>query len=298
MKTATVPSDLDGERADRVLSVLAGVSRAAARSMVVGGHVSADGLVVAPKTKLKEGALLVYPEPEAEAALQPEPVDFGVAYEDEWLIVVDKPPGLVVHPGAGRRSGTLASGLLHAYPDLEGVGDSGRWGIVHRLDRDTSGLMIVARTPEVHTSLTRALARRRIERLYWALVIGVIDMKNGTIDAPIGTDPVDRRKRKVTVGGRPARTHYRVVERFDDVTLLQVRLETGRTHQIRVHLAAIEHPVLGDPWYGRPWRVEAPRVFLHAGTLRFDHPVTGDPLEVNSPLAGDLQGVLDSLQGN
>lgn len=296
MSSEVVPSTLAGERADRVVSVLAGVSRAVARQMVDSGQVSVDGSEVSARTRLTEGSVVDFPEPEAKPSLMAEPVEFGVAYEDEWLIVVDKPAGLVVHPGAGRSHGTLAAGLLHAYPDLEGVGDAGRWGIVHRLDRDTSGLLMVGRTPEVHRALTRALARREIERTYSALVIGEMDMPRGTIDAPIAADPIDRRKRKVAAGGRPARTHYRVVERHADVTLLEVRLETGRTHQIRVHLAAIGHPVLGDPWYGRPWRVESPRVFLHAARLRFAHPVGGDQMDLESPLPPDLAAVLDSLQ--
>lgn len=296
MKTVSVSEELAGERADRALAALAGISRSAARTLIDSGHVTVAGKVATPKTKVAPGDLIEFPEDAVVANLEPEEVAFDVVYADEVLIVVDKPAGVVVHPGAGRRKGTLAAGLLQRFPELEGVGERDRWGIVHRLDRDTSGLMLVGRTGQAHERLSRALARRSIERVYLALVIGTMEMPNGTIDAPIGTDPADPRKRKVILGGRAARTHYRVIGRYRDVTLLEVKLESGRTHQIRVHLASIGYPVVGDPWYGRPWRVESPRVFLHATRLTVEHPTTGESLSFDSPLPADLAAVIAGLE--
>jgi 23S rRNA pseudouridine1911/1915/1917 synthase len=275
---------------------LGGISRSAARTLIDSGHVTVAGSVATPKTKVAPGDLIEFPENPLLVDLEPEEVAFEVVYADDELIVVDKPAGVVVHPGAGRRKGTLAAGLLQRFPELEGVGERDRWGIVHRLDRDTSGLMLVARTGPAHERLSRALARRSIERVYLALVIGSMEMPNGTIDAPIGTDPADPRKRKVILGGRAARTHYRVIGRFPDVTLLEVKLESGRTHQIRVHLASIGHPVVGDPWYGRPWRVDSPRVFLHATRLTVEHPTSGESLSFDSPLPADLLTVIAGLE--
>jgi 23S rRNA pseudouridine1911/1915/1917 synthase len=291
-----VGPELAGERADRALAALAGISRSAARTLIDTGQVTVAGQVVLPRTKVEAGEVIEYPEEALAAKLEPEPVAFEVVYADEALIVVDKPAGVVVHPGAGRRTGTLAAGLLQRFPELEGVGEPDRWGIVHRLDRDTSGLMLVARTESSHERLSRALARRSIERVYLTLVVGELEMPNGTIDAPIGIDPADPRKRKVILGGRAARTHYRVITRYRDVTLLEVKLESGRTHQIRVHLASIGHPVVGDPWYGRPWRVESPRVFLHATRLTLAHPTTGESLAFESPLPPDLKQVIVGLE--
>lgn len=296
MKTVSVSEELAGERCDRALAALAGISRSAARTLIDSSHVTVAGKVATPKTKVAPGDLIEFPEDAVVANLEPEEVAFGVVYADEVLIVVDKPAGVVVHPGAGRRKGTLAAGLLQRFPELEGVGERDRWGIVHRLDRDTSGLMLVARTGPAHERLSRALARRSIERVYLALVIGTMEMPNGTIDAPIGTDPADPRKRKVILGGRAARTHYRVIGRYLDVTLLEVKLESGRTHQIRVHLASIGHPLVGDPWYGRPWRVVSPRVFLHATRLTVEHPTTGESLTFDSPLPDDLVAVIAGLE--
>ncbi len=295
MNRAPVPPELGGERADRILAAVAGVSRAHARAMIDEGSVSSGGEPVAPRTRLSEGTVIEYPDQIARPGLLPEPVEFGVVYEDDSVVLVDKPAGLVVHPGAGRKKGTLAAGLLHRYPDIEGVGAVDRWGIVHRLDQDTSGLLVVARTESAFERLSRDLAARLIKRHYSALVIGRLAMPRGTIDAPIGRDPADPRKRRVLLGGRPARTHYRVNTAFDDVTLVDVELETGRTHQIRVHLASIEHPVVGDPWYGRPWRVSSPRVFLHAARLGFAHPLSGEAVEFEAPLPADLAAVLAGL---
>ena len=214
---------------------------------------------------------------------------FTIAYEDEHLLVVDKGAGLVVHPARGHREATLAQLLA----GTAAGGDPERAGIVHRLDRDTSGLLIVARSEEVHRKLQAALGKRLIEREYLALVQGRPPARTGTIEAPIGRDP--RVRTRMTVGGdhpREARTHFTLERVFADTSLLRMRLETGRTHQIRVHLRAIGHPVAGDPEYGVAGLLGLQRQFLHAARLAFDHPITGKRVEVSSPLPADLQGAL------
>jgi 23S rRNA pseudouridine1911/1915/1917 synthase len=214
---------------------------------------------------------------------------FTIAYEDEHLLVVDKGPGLVVHPARGHREGTLAQLLGQSAAG----GDPERAGIVHRLDRDTSGLLIVARSEEAHGRLQRALAQRLIEREYLALVQGTPPARSGTIDAPIGRDP--RVRTRMTVGGarpREARTHFTLERALADTSLLRLRLETGRTHQIRVHLRAIGHPVCGDPEYGTPGLLGLERQFLHATRLAFDHPMLRERVEVHSPLPADLAQAL------
>jgi 23S rRNA pseudouridine1911/1915/1917 synthase len=215
------------------------------------------------------------------------------------VLVVAKPAGLVVHPGAGHPDGTLVNGLLAHYPEIADVGDPARPGIVHRLDRDTSGLLVVARTEAAYDGLVAMLAAHDVERRYDALVWGVPDAPRGVIDAPIGRSVRRPTRMSVREGGRVARTAYEVVESFrePEVTRLECRLETGRTHQIRVHLQAIGHPVVGDPAYGGQRRaVDLGRPFLHAGGLAFRHPVTGTPVSVEEPLAPELAALLDQLR--
>lgn len=292
-----IPDELAGSRVDKAVATILGVSRAQARALVEQG-VSLDGEPAGPSDRVPAGSVLAIPEPQAVAGLVPEEVGFGILYEDASLIVVDKPAGVVVHPGSGRSSGTLAAGLLHHFPELEGVGQAGRWGLVHRLDRDTSGVLVVARTPAAYTSLVAMLRRREIKRVYAALVHGVMGSSTGTIEAPIARDPDRPVRRAVHAEGKPARTHYRVIETFADreCSLLEVRLETGRTHQIRVHFASIGHPVVGDTLYaGRRHRLGSPRTFLHASMVELTHPVTGEHLVVTSPLSPDLAAVLDGL---
>jgi 23S rRNA pseudouridine1911/1915/1917 synthase len=204
----------------------------------------------------------------------------------------------VVHPGSGRTGGTLAAGLLDRYPELVGVGAEDRWGLVHRLDKDTSGAILVARTREAFEALTAELRRRQITRTYTALVEGEMGAATGTIEAPVGRDPTQPTRRAVTHGGKHARTHYEVVRYFPDsvASLLSVRLETGRTHQIRVHFAAIGHPVVGDRVYGATRKdLGSPRTFLHASRLEFTHPESRRRLEVEAPLPTDLSEVLEGL---
>ncbi len=294
-----VPDDLAGERADRIVAKLGNLSRAEARRLFERERVVCDGQAVGRRQRLPAGARIQFQPFAAVDILVPTEVAFEVVFEDDALIVVDKPPRLTVHPGAATRSPTLAAGLLHRYPDLRGVGEQDRWGIVHRLDRDTSGLMVVARTSDAHEALTSAIRKRAVDRRYVALVDGLFETPLGTIDAPIGTDPARPTRRIVRAGGRPARTHYERLSEWSEAsaTLLSVRLETGRTHQIRVHMASIGHPVIGDRVYGRPHRIQPPRVFLHATRLAFDHPLTGEWLEFQCPLPADLEAVLPNGAG-
>jgi 23S rRNA pseudouridine1911/1915/1917 synthase len=293
---AEVPGDLAGERADKVVAALAGVSRSQARRLLEAGRVIWDGRPIGPRDTLPAGAALLVDTPPA-VVLQPEVVPFAVRYEDEHLAVVDKPPGVVVHPGAGRSGGgTLAAGLLQRWPGVRGVGEEGRWGIVHRLDQDTSGLLVVALSAEAWPRLREMMTRHEAERTYLALVHGIPAAATGTVEAPLGRDPRRRGRVKVDAVGRAARTHYRVLQAWPgrELALLELRLETGRTHQIRVHLAAIGHPVAADARYGRADGL-APRTFLHATRLRFTHPITGAEVAVESPLPEDLADALARL---
>lgn len=292
-------AELAGQRADRIVARLFEVSRSVARGLVEEGRVVVDGRLVEPSTSLEAGSVIEVELPPTPAPVVAEEVPFQVRYEDEELAVVDKPAGVVVHPGAGHRSGTLAAGLLHRWPELGVVGEEHRWGLVHRLDKDTSGLLVVARTPQALRALRREMAARRIDRLYAALVHGGFPVPTGTIDAPVGRDPSRPTRMAVVRGGRPAVTHYRVRAEWDRpaVTLLEVRLESGRTHQVRVHLTSIGHALVGDRTYGRPGPsgVDPGRVWLHAARLRFPHPVTGEMVSVSSSLPDDLAASLDVL---
>jgi 23S rRNA pseudouridine1911/1915/1917 synthase len=294
-----VPEELVGERADRALATLLEVSRAQARALLDQG-VLIDGSPAKPSDRVRAGMILESPSPAPVVQLQPEHVDFGVIHQDDFLIVVDKPPGMVVHPGAGRTEGTLAAGLLHRFPDLEGVGAPGRWGLVHRLDRDTSGVLLVGRTQQAFEKLSLDLAQRQIARIYTAMVHGTFATQTGTIDAPIGRDPARPTRRAVIPGGKPAVTHYEVLREYPDadVSLLEVRLESGRTHQIRVHMTAIDHPVLGDRMYSTTNKaVRSPRVFLHARRVDLRHPATGEAVSYEAALPTDLTQFLETLSG-
>ena len=259
---AEVPAALAGERADKVVAALAGVSRSLARRLLETGGATLDGVPASPRDRVAAGRALDVDLP-ASPVLEPEVVPFGVRYEDSDLAVVDKPAGVVVHPGAGRGgAGTLAAGILQRWPGVRGVGEEGRWGIVHRLDQDTSGLLVVALSPAAWPPLRRAMARHEVERTYLALVHGIPEAATGTIEAPLGRDPRRRGRVRVDAAGRAARTHYRCLSTWPGrgLSLLELRLETGRTHQIRVHLAAIGHPVVADSRYGRDDGL-APRTF-------------------------------------
>jgi 23S rRNA pseudouridine1911/1915/1917 synthase len=291
----TVPETLAGERVDRAVALLTGWSRSEVRALVERGAVTVDGRAVARSARLEAGATLAWSDAPTPAALPQadQGVPVPVVYEDDDVVVVDKPAGLVVHPGAGHGDGTLVNGLLARY-DLADVGEPERPGIVHRLDRETSGLLVVARTPAAYDALVAALAAHDVERRYDAVVLGAPEAAQGTVDAPIGRSVRNPTRMSVRAGGREARTHYEVVARYDDTTRLSVELETGRTHQIRVHLAAIGHPVLGDTVYGRS-DPRSPRPFLHAAELAFAHPVTGEPVRLESPLPPDLEATVVAL---
>jgi 23S rRNA pseudouridine1911/1915/1917 synthase len=267
-------------------------SRAAAERLLDAGDVLVDD-VPRPKSHRLRGGERVELEPPAPAAseLEPEAMELRVAYEDEHLLVVDKPAGLVVHPAAGHATGTLVHGLLgHA---VAGGEEPERPGIVHRLDRDTSGLMVVARSAEAHRRLQALIRRREVERRYFALVVGRPRSRAGRIEAPIGRDRHDPTRHSLdTANPRDAVTHFELVELLPRHALLDVRLETGRTHQIRVHLAAIDLPVAGDPVYGRPGELGLERQFLHAARLAFPQPFTGERIDAESPLPPDLEAAL------
>jgi 23S rRNA pseudouridine1911/1915/1917 synthase len=292
-----VPPSLDGARVDKAIAEMLDVSRATA-SMVVEAGVEIDGQEAKASDRIRGGQVIRCQPPEEATSLVPEAVAFDVLYEDDHVIVVDKPAGVVVHPGSGRTSGTLAAGILHRFPEIEGIGPDDRWGLVHRLDKDTSGAILVARTQQALDAFAAELRRREVERTYTTLVEGKMSAPTGTIDAPIGRDPAQPTRRAVTHGGKLARTHYEVVRYFPnaDASLLSVRLETGRTHQIRVHLAAIDHPVAGDRTYGATRKdLASPRTFLHAARLEFTHPTTGNRITVEAPLPSDLATVLEAL---
>jgi 23S rRNA pseudouridine1911/1915/1917 synthase len=299
-----VPAALDGERVDRVVAMLTGLSRAEAASVVDAGGVLLDGSVVdAGKRRVTAGQLLVLtgelptgPElPVADPA-----VAVHVVYADDHVVVVDKQQGLVVHPGPGNGSGTLVNGLLALHPEIAGVGDPMRPGIVHRLDKGTSGLLVVARSGEAYDDLVAQLAGRAVTRGYAALVWGHPASPSGLVEAPIGRSPRDPLRMAIVADGKPARTRYETVQTYRDpveVARLGCRLETGRTHQIRVHLQALGHPVVGDAQYGGSRRgLELSRPFLHAAHLSFLHPTSGEQLSFHSPLPDDLEAVLARLR--
>ena len=300
--TAVVPAERAGQRLDEVLAALAGVSRAAAARWASAGQVLVEGRPRPKSHRLRGGERLAWEAPPAlpPATPRPEALPLAVRYEDEHLLVVAKPAGLVVHPAPGHPSGTLVNALLgRAGTRLSAAGGGDRPGIVHRLDKDTSGLLLVAKDDATHAALGHALAARRVSRRYLALTQGHLP-PGGTIDAPVGRHPRDRKRMAVVQGGRRAVTHWRVLATFPAVDLLEVALDTGRTHQIRVHLAHLRHPVAGDRAYGADpalaARLGLERPFLHAFQLAFTHPATGERLELTEPLPPDLEGVLERLR--
>jgi 23S rRNA pseudouridine1911/1915/1917 synthase len=305
IRREVVPEALAGERVDRIVAMLTGLSRREVDELVEGGAVRVGGLAATVRsTKLRAGdeVEVDIPDPGEARALEADPaVPVPVVHEDDHLVVVDKPAGLVVHPGAGQRTGTLVHGLLARYPEVRGVGgDADRPGIVHRLDKGTSGLLLVARTAEAHRALVAALGARAVHRRYRALAWGHLGSPRGLIDAPIGRSTREPTRMAVDERGKEARTRYEVRRRFTEpveVTELACTLETGRTHQIRVHLRSIGHPVVGDARYGGE-RQSFPmdRPFLHAEVLELEHPTNGAPMSFRSPLPADLATVLDRLR--
>ena len=298
-RALTVPPACAGLRLDQALArLLPSHSRSRLKGWIEAGRVVVDGTPGTPRRKLAGGERIEVAAGDDGTALPDaaQPIGLAIVHEDDAVIVVDKPAGLVVHPGAGNRDGTLLNALLHRHPGLASVA---RAGIVHRLDKDTSGLMVVARTPEAQTDLVRQLAARTVRREYLALVRGDV-AKAVTVDAPIGRHPVNRTSMAVVERGKEARTHVAPVERFGAATLVRCTLDTGRTHQIRVHLAAIGHPLVGDPVYGA--RRAAPgvpafaRQALHAQRLAFVHPVTRNEMSFESPPPADFAALLDAMR--
>lgn len=294
----TVPDQAGGKRLDQALAdLLPEHSRNRLQSWIKAGRVLVDGIERSePKYKLIGGEQLVVDAlvDEHVTAGQAEDIPLDVVYEDESLLVIDKSAGLVVHPGSGNWSGTLLNALLHRVPALEAVP---RAGIVHRLDKETTGLLVVAKTLEAQTDLVRQLQARTVKRQYLAVACGCIE-RDDIVDAPIGRHPVQRTKMAVVANGKPAITRYRVIEAFERCTLLECSLETGRTHQIRVHMASLGNPLLGDPVYGRalPKLPLFPRQALHATRLGLIHPRTGKTMQWNSPLPADMQALLETLR--
>jgi 23S rRNA pseudouridine1911/1915/1917 synthase len=292
---------LDKFLADR----LPDLSRSAAQRLIDRGQITVNGETVKASYKVRSGDLVSALLPEEEtAALVAESIPLNIVYEDQFLLVVDKPPGMVVHPAPGHASGTLVNALLAYCPELA-AGRDDRPGIVHRLDRDTSGLILVAKGEKVRRVLQRQFKERRVDKAYLALLEGHLQPAWGRIEAPLGRDPDHRQRMAVLAGGREAVTEYHVLEQFShavgpaagDYTLVEAEPRTGRTHQIRVHFASIGHPVVGDPTYGRRrLRLPAPRQFLHAQRLGFRHPVTRGRLELKAPLPADLESVLELLR--
>ena len=300
-----VSDDCSGMRFDQVLAkLLPAYSRSRLQEWIAAGQATLDGATVAAKQKVWGGeAIAVQPQIHpAEQPYQAENIALDIVYEDDALLVVNKPVGLVVHPGSGNWEGTLLNALLHHAPQLEGVP---RAGIVHRLDKDTSGLLVVAKTLTAQTNLVRQLEARSVRREYLALAWGELRY-GGMVDAPIDRHPAQRVKMAVVEGGKPAVTHYQIEEKFPSCTLLRCRLETGRTHQIRVHLAHIKHPLVGDSVYLKgPQKCVPqlrtllngfPRQALHATRLALEHPVSGEMMEWSVPLPEDMQQLLQQIR--
>ena len=285
----TTPGRLDAWLAGRPGLAASGLSRSRLHSLTDAGFVTVNGQAARPAQRLHRGDVVrvTVPPPQLPADLTPQDLPLSISYEDDAIAVVDKPAGLPVHPGPGHPDGTLVNALLFHCPGLRGIGGELRPGIVHRLDRDTSGLLVVAKTQHAHQQLTAQMQRRAVLKEYCAVAVGIVTPAAGIIDAPIARHPYHRQKMAVVADGRPARTHYRTDAIGSGHTRLTVRLETGRTHQIRVHLAHWRYPILGDAVYGRGSAVVG-RQFLHAGRLGFYHPTTGAWMEHTAPLPDDL----------
>ncbi len=307
--TARIPGEMSGMRLDRALATLFPAwSRARLQQWLRDGLITVDGAGPRSRDRVRGGEMVeLIARAEPETGWGAERLPLVIVHEDDALIVIDKPPGVVVHPGAGNRDGTLVNGLLHRYPELEGIP---RAGIVHRLDKDTSGLLVVARTLAAHKSLVEQLQARAMGRDYEAVVCGVMTA-GGEVREPVGRHPTQRTRMAVRESGRPAATRYRVVERFRAHTWIRVSLETGRTHQIRVHMAHIRYPLVGDPVYGGRLRIppdcgaglEAAlrgfkRQALHAGRLSLIHPVDGEPRAWTAPMPADLRELIDVLRAD
>lgn len=285
-------------RVDKYLTTeLDTMSRSKVQNLIADGYVIVNGETIKANYKLETGdkVEVFVPEPEA-VDVEAEDIPLDIIYEDKDIVLVNKAQGMVVHPGAGNPNGTLVNALLFHIKDLSGINGEIRPGIVHRLDKDTSGILMVAKNDEAHVNLSEQLQNRTVKRKYWALVHGVLPHEHGTINAPIGRDPKDRQKFTVIKGGKEAISHFRVLERIQKFSLMEVSLETGRTHQIRVHLNYIDHPVAGDKIYGPKKSLEGNGQFLHARMLEFTHPRTGETMSFEAELPALFEETLDRLR--
>ena len=309
LQTRPIPAELAGLRLDQALAqMFPEYSRSRLKEWLLAGAITLDGGLKRPRDAVAGGEIVsLLPQAEPSVRAEPEAIALNIVFEDETLLVVNKPAGLVVHPGAGNPAGTLMNGLLHHVPSLELVP---RAGIIHRIDKQTSGLLLVAKTVQAHTALVRLLAEREISRTYLAVCNGVLT-GGGTVNEPIARHPVDRKRMSVQQNGKPAVTHYTVIERFRAFTYVRVKLETGRTHQIRVHFAHRRHALVGDPVYGGRLALPAgasetliallrrfKRQALHAARLAFVHPVTGEALEFEAPPPADFQELIAVLRAD
>ena len=294
----TVEMEQNGERLDKFISTLnEELSRTQVQQLIKEGHIVVNDAKVKTNYKCHQGDVvtIIIPEP-VELNIEAEPMDLDIYYEDEDVLVVNKPKGMVVHPAPGHTTGTLVNGLMAHCKDLSGINGVMRPGIVHRIDKDTSGLLMVAKNDMAHESLVNQLVEKSVTRKYTALVHGVIQHSHGTIDAPIGRDKKDRQSQAVTPDGKNAVTHFHVLEPFTNYTLVECQLETGRTHQIRVHMKYIGYPLVGDPKYGPKKTLNIGGQALHAGVLGFIHPRTKEYLEFTAPLPEDFVELIEKLR--
>ncbi|RHW39718.1 RluA family pseudouridine synthase [Lysinibacillus yapensis] len=300
MTIVTITIDLEnaGERIDKALSTIQeDWSRSQISAWITDGIVKVNGEAVKAKYKVREGDVIEVDVPEPESLeVIPENLELEIVYEDKDVLVVNKPKGMVVHPAPGHMTGTLVNGLMHHCKDLSGINGVLRPGIVHRIDKDTSGLLMVAKNDHAHHSLVEQLVNKTVTRKYTALVHGHIAHDKGTIDAPIARDPKDRQKQAVVDNGKHAVTHFHVKERLGNYTLVECRLETGRTHQIRVHMNYIGYPLVGDPKYGPKKTIDFGGQVLHAGVLGFIHPTSKEYLEFEVPLPDDFVALLEQVR--
>ncbi|MEO4053597.1 RluA family pseudouridine synthase [Solibacillus sp. CAU 1738] len=296
--TYTIEAVNAGERIDKALSTIQTEwSRSQVSNWITDGVVKVNGTDVKAKYKVREGDVIEIDIPEVEELeIVAEDLKLDIVYEDADVLVVNKPKGMVVHPAPGHASGTLVNGLMYHCKDLSGINGVMRPGIVHRIDKDTTGLLMVAKNDNAHTSLVDQLVNKTVTRKYTALVHGHIAHDKGTIDAPIGRDTKDRQKQAVVDSGKHAVTHFQVIERLGDYTVVECILETGRTHQIRVHMNYIGYPLVGDPKYGPRKTIDFGGQVLHAGVLGFKHPVSGEYMEFSTPLPADFEQLLSDLR--
>ncbi|QLB52346.1 RluA family pseudouridine synthase [Streptococcus sanguinis] len=292
-----IDASVAGQRLDKAVAELTDLSRSLANEQIKDGQILVNGQAKKAKYAVKEGDVITYELPEPEVVeYVAEDIPLEIIYQDEDVAVVNKPQGMVVHPSAGHTSGTLVNALMYHIKDLSGINGVLRPGIVHRIDKDTSGLLMIAKNDQAHVALADELKDKKSLRKYWAIVHGNLPNDRGVIEAPIGRSEKDRKKQTVTAKGKPALTRFQVLERFGDYTLVELQLETGRTHQIRVHMAYIGHPVAGDEVYGPRKTLKGHGQFLHARTLGFTHPRTGEVLEFTAEAPAVFQETLEKLR--